>query len=145
MVVLALAACGDSSPPTIDAAIDAPIDVYYDPLPARLVIDKDTALFGMQSVGTSSAVIVATITNIGEQRSGLVEILLHGNDPFDFMVSPNACGGLVGGATCTISTRFVPRSEGTKRASVRIYISSPAGEPVGMLGVTLVGTGIAAD
>jgi hypothetical protein len=74
----------------------------------------------VQLVGTTSAAMSATLTNVGSTAFTLTSINITGEDAGDFSQT-NTCGASVGaGSSCTISVTFMPTNGGTRTASVSI-------------------------
>lgn len=95
--------------------------------------------FGNQLVKTTSAAKSVTVKNTGTTAITMNAISL--TDTTNYTISTNTCPAsgttLAGGASCTISLTFNPKSTGTKRSSVVINDSDPSTPQV----VGLTGTG----
>jgi HYDIN/CFA65/VesB family protein/centrosomal CEP192-like protein/beta-propeller repeat-containing protein len=114
--------------------------------PAPLVVISPTALgFAAQSVGTTSALQSATLTNQGSAALNISGIAVTGVDAGSFGIiqaGSNPCpasGVLAAGANCTVSINFSPTSAGTKNGSL-ILSDNASGSPQM---VSLMGTGVA--
>ena len=95
--------------------------------------------FGSQTVGTSSAAQVVTVTNTGTSTLSLMGIKVTGGDRLDF-TQTNTCGStLASNASCTISVVFTPTKTGTRTSTVSVT-DNAAGSPQS---VALSGTGTA--
>ena len=84
--------------------------------------------FGNQLVKTTSASKTVTVTNTGTATITMGAITL--TDTTDYTLATNTCPAsgktLAGGASCTISVTFGPKSTGSKRGSVVINDSDPS-------------------
>jgi len=114
--------------------------------PAPIIVISPTALgFAAQSVGTTSGLQSATITNQGSAALNISSIAVTGVDAVSFGIvqaGSNPCPGsgvLAAGANCTVSINFSPTSSGAKNASLNL--SDNASESPQM--VSLMGTGVA--
>ena len=84
--------------------------------------------FGNQLVKTTSAAKSVTVTNTGTSTITMGAITL--TDTTDYTLATNTCPAsgktLAGGASCTLSVTFGPKSTGAKRGSVVINDSDPS-------------------
>ena len=84
--------------------------------------------FGNQQVSTTSAAKSVTVTNAGTSAITMGTITL--TNATDYNISANTCPAsgskLAGGASCTISVTFGPKSTGSKRGSVVINDNDPS-------------------
>ncbi|HEY3972614.1 MAG TPA: choice-of-anchor D domain-containing protein [Candidatus Sulfotelmatobacter sp.] len=84
--------------------------------------------FGNQLVKTTSAAKSVTVKNTGTATITMGAITL--TDTTDYTISANTCPAsgktLAGGASCSISVTFGPKSTGAKRGSVVINDSDPS-------------------
>ena len=84
--------------------------------------------FGNQLVKTTSAAKTVTVNNTGTTAITMGAITL--TDTTDYTITTNTCPAsgstLAGGASCTISVNFAPKSTGAKRGSVVINDSDPS-------------------
>lgn len=84
--------------------------------------------FGNQLVKTTSTAKTVTVTNTGTAAITMGAITL--TDTTDYTIKTNTCpasgANLAGGASCTISLTFNPKSTGSKRGSVVINDSDPS-------------------
>jgi len=93
--------------------------------------------FGKQPVGTTSAPMHVTLTNVASTPLNFTGISVGGSDPDDFQQT-NSCGtSIAGGASCTITVTFKPTATGTRHAAVSIS-DDGGGSPQK---VALTGTG----
>ena len=96
--------------------------------------------FGNQTVNTTSAAKVVTLSNTGTATMTISAYTFTGTNASDF-AQTHTCGTtLATGANCTISVTFRPAATGSRSASLSIS-DNAAGSPQV---VTLTGTGIAA-
>jgi hypothetical protein len=84
--------------------------------------------FGNQLVKTTSTAKSVTVKNTGTAAITMGAITL--TDTTDYIITTNTCPAtgktLAGGASCTISLTFGPKSTGSKRGSVVINDSDPS-------------------
>ena len=96
--------------------------------------------FGNQLVQTTSAAKTVTVTNTGTAAITMGTITL--TDTTDYTLATNTCPAsgktLAGGASCTISVTFGPKSTGSKRGSVVINDSDPSTPQ--LIGLSGIGT-----
>jgi phospholipase C len=89
--------------------------------------------FGTKTVGVSSALKAATLTNLGTTALSISSVAVSG----DYTQSGTCKNNLAAGASCTINARFTPSAPGTRYGSVTIADSDPASPQV----LNLTGTG----
>jgi hypothetical protein len=83
--------------------------------------------FPVQVMGTSSAAMNVTLTNVGSTALTLTGFNITGTDAEDFSQT-NTCGGNVGaGLSCTISVVFKPTERGPRTASVSVMDNGGGG------------------
>ena len=76
--------------------------------------------FAPQQVGTTSAPLTVTLTNVGKTALAIAGVHVGGANPGDF-AQTNTCGSSVGaGASCTFSVTFAPKTTGVRKASISI-------------------------
>jgi Beta-propeller repeat/Abnormal spindle-like microcephaly-assoc'd, ASPM-SPD-2-Hydin len=93
--------------------------------------------FGKQPLGTTSAPMRVTLTNVVSTPLNFTGISVGGTDPDDFQQT-NSCGtSIAGGARCTVTVTFKPTATGTRHAAVSIS-DDGGGSPQK---VALTGTG----
>jgi hypothetical protein len=87
-------------------------------------------------MGTASPV---TITNTGDQPTGTLSVARAGGNAADFSIVTDGCAGqiLAGGATCSISLRFDPKTTGNLQATLDVSAT-----PGGAVSVALQGIGL---
>jgi hypothetical protein len=90
----------------------------------NLGLSSSSLNFGSQTVGTTSAPQLVTLTNTGNSALLLRSITLTGSNPGDFAQSNN-CTNLPARSTCTVSVTFTPSTAGTRTASVSITDNAP--------------------
>jgi len=83
--------------------------------------------FGNRTVGTTSAPRQVTVTNSGSAALSISSVVLAGNNPDDYVITSNGCGGqtLAPGATCTVAAAFRPKAAGSRTASLRFTDNAP--------------------
>lgn len=81
-----------------------------------------TALkFGTVTVGTTSAVQVVTVTNVGATVVTFTSFGLAGTNPGDYLITANTCGATIaGGANCAVSVVFKPTVTGSRKATLQV-------------------------
>jgi hypothetical protein len=93
-----------------------------------------TLSFGNVSVNTNATQVV-TVTNIGVNPALVTAPTLTGTNANQFAVAANTCpASLSVGASCTISVRFAPTSDGSKLASLSVNTSNVGSATVGLSG-----------
>ncbi|GJI91411.1 choice-of-anchor D domain-containing protein [Duganella hordei] len=103
------------------------------PAPA-LTATPSAIAFGAQTVGTAATSQTVTLVNTGNVAVGISKIALTGATSLS--LGANDCGfGLVIGASCTISVRFAPTTEGAASGALTVTSTAPA------LQVNISGTG----
>jgi hypothetical protein len=100
--------------------------------------------FGNQSIDTTSAAQMVTLTNSGNAALSITSTGFTGADPQDFGVSTTCGSSVAANTNCTISVTFEPTVAGTRTATLTITDNSNnvAGSTQT---VSLTGTGIAAS
>jgi len=107
---------------------------------ATVSLSPGTLTFSNQSLGTTSAAQVVTLSNTGNASLSITSISTTGTNHGDFSET-NTCGSSVAASgNCTISVTFTPTATGTRTAAVSIS-DNAAGSPQT---ITLTGTGTAA-
>lgn len=82
--------------------------------------------FPIQTVGTTSAPLTATLTNSNGVFLTISSIALSGTNASDFAISSNSCGtSLTIGASCSVSLTFTPSTSGPFSAALTITDSAP--------------------
>jgi hypothetical protein len=84
--------------------------------------------FGPVVDGQQSTDDLFTITNTGQQTSGVPSLQLTGTDTTQFTINSNTCtAALIGGASCTFKIRFTPTSGMTNLKTALIGASAVPG------------------
>jgi hypothetical protein len=106
---------------------------------AAATLLPDAFDFGAQAAGTKSDAGIFAVHNDGAAALELGAVALVGQDPDQFAIAGDDCGGetLAPEAECLVRVRFAPDSEGAKAARLRV------GTPGGALSATLSGLGVA--
>jgi hypothetical protein len=71
-------------------------------------------------VGTTSAAIPVSVTNVGTVPLTVSGISLTGTNPGDFFQTNNCPATMAAGATCTVNLTFTPATTGNRSASLSI-------------------------
>jgi hypothetical protein len=104
---------------------------------ALLALSPTSWDFGSVAPG-SSASNTFTLTNTGQQTSGLATFSLSGSNASEFSTTNNTCTtGLAQGQSCTVDVRFNPTAGGSKNASL-----DATATPGGAATASLTGTGL---
>ncbi len=93
--------------------------------------------FGNQTVGTTSARKIITLTNKGTATLSISGIAITGTDPNDFAQVNNCPTSVAAGASCSIAVTFTPTTTGARSADVSVT-DNGGGSPQQ---VPLTGTG----
>ena len=102
-----------------------------------VTISPTTLTYTSQTVGTTSAAKVVTLTNSGTSALTGVGISLTGTNAADFARTTTCGTTLAAGTNCTISATFKPTARGTRMATLTVADSDPASPQQ----VSLTGTG----
>jgi hypothetical protein len=82
--------------------------------------------FGRQRVGTTSAVHVVYVVNVGGAPLTVTTVAITGLDPGDFAESDRCTDANIGMmGECSISVRFTPLTTGTRSATLVIVDNAP--------------------
>ncbi|MGC2173676.1 MAG: choice-of-anchor D domain-containing protein [Candidatus Sulfotelmatobacter sp.] len=96
--------------------------------------------FGNQTVGTSSAAQVVTVTNTGSATLNFTSTAILGADRLDWAPLSNKCGAhLLAGDSCNISATFTPQATGARSGTIQMVDNAANSPQV----VTVSGTGTA--
>ena len=93
--------------------------------------------FGNQTVGTTSARKIITLTNKGTGSLSISGITVSGTNPNDFAQLNNCPASVTAGASCSIAVTFTPTATGARSANVSVS-DNGGGSPQQ---VPLTGTG----
>jgi hypothetical protein len=81
--------------------------------------------FGVQTVGTTTSPVAATITNSGGSAITITNVA--SDNAAEFPITGNSCvGTLNAGASCQITVTFRPASTGTRSANISVFVSGSA-------------------
>jgi hypothetical protein len=94
--------------------------------------------FGEVAIGTTSAALTATLSNLGAVPYAIDGITLTGTNARYYSRTSNCPASLAAGASCSIRVSFSPLVTGSKSAKLTIVTSATSAP----LGVSLSGTGI---
>jgi hypothetical protein len=107
--------------------------------PATATPNEDAITFAAtQPLETLSPSQTLTITNEGGNPLVISSETFAGSNPKDFLIGSSSClGAVVFEASCQLTVRFAPQSEGPQTATLQIASNAGAGTTV----VSLTGTG----
>jgi hypothetical protein len=111
--------------------------IFYGTCPASspvLQAAPAPVAFGSTTVGSTSASIAVTITNVGTANATAVS--LNNTNATEFIVSGSTCTGTVtaSGGTCSFSVAFKPSASGSRSGSIVVNRSGGPGVTVGVSG-----------
>ncbi len=108
--------------------------------PATLSVTPNAHDFGQAVTGTTSSAVTFTVTNTGDQGTGVLSAALGGTSPNQFAIvaGSDTCtnASLLAGAACTVEVEFAPTGTGSISATLTV-----SGSPGGSAVATLSGTG----
>jgi hypothetical protein len=82
--------------------------------------------FGSLILGNTSSTAAFTVTNNGTAVANFTGVTVTGLNPGDFSITANSCtGALAIGASCSVSSIFVPTTTGTRMANVEFADDAP--------------------
>ena len=125
---------------TVGADATGTPEVTVVPLVATVSYSPEAGLSfsGTQPIETISSPETVTIHNTGTGPLQISGLTFSGSDPQDFLVTYNACMGLIApGGDCTLGVSFAPQAQGASSASLQITSNDPSSPAV----VSLSGTG----
>ena len=93
--------------------------------------------FGNQTVGTTSARKIVTLTNLGSVALNISGITVTGTNLSDFAEVNNCGASIAAGASCSIAVTFTPSATGARSAAVTVTDDGGGGSQQ----VQLTGTG----
>jgi sugar lactone lactonase YvrE len=102
------------------------------------VLTPATINFGSLTVGSTSSVQVATLSNTGGVPQGISSFGLFGANTSSFSQTNNCGVSLAAGASCTISIACTPSASGALSASLGVNFPSP--EPQESVALSCTGT-----
>ena len=99
--------------------------------PANLSVAPPHTDFGFAADGVTTAPQTLTASNLGEETSGVVMVILGGDDATQFAIDVDGCAGiaLAGGATCDVSVVFHPTGGAGARNATLDVSAIPGGTP----------------
>ncbi|HEY0703402.1 MAG TPA: choice-of-anchor D domain-containing protein [Candidatus Acidoferrales bacterium] len=104
----------------------------------KVTLSATGLTFASQTVGTTSAAKVVTLTNSGTAALTFTSIAVGGTNSTSFAQTNNCTGGVAASGTCTINVTFSPKSSGSLAATVTLT------DNAGTQTISLAGTGAAA-
>ncbi len=96
-----------------------------------------TLNFGNDTVGTSTASQLITLSNVGASSAKVTAITMQGTNPTDFSQT-NTCGSVASGASCNINVVFKAGAAGSRSATLNVTLATA----LSPIPATLTGTGI---
>ncbi|MCC6997925.1 MAG: choice-of-anchor D domain-containing protein [Deltaproteobacteria bacterium] len=132
--------------PYRDGSIEGDADVPDGDMPdgevltqAMIAMTPTMQNFGSVVIGAQSSEVRFDVSNAGGMAAGTLTVALAGTDAAHFTISSDTCVGipLGGAATCAVTLRFVPTTEGAKTAMLTVN-----GSPGGGISASLSGTGL---
>jgi len=86
-----------------------------------LSFSTTSVTFSNRKVGTTSAGMPVTLTNVGATPVSLMGVTINGADPADFAEKSTTCGiSLAAGASCSYNITFTPALTGQRNATLSI-------------------------
>jgi hypothetical protein len=105
-------------------AANSPSTVSVSGTGRALTVNRSAVNFGSVAVGAKSTLAKITVTNVGTTDVTLESLPISGSDASQFQAPGNfnACIGqtLKAGEKCVVRVRFVPKSAGTKSATLTV-------------------------
>jgi hypothetical protein len=120
-----------------DNAQGSPQTVGLSGIGTAIVFSPEGVNFGDQKVGTKSAAVPITMTNIGQVAASIKAIKITGADPKDFKETNNCGKSISANSSCTIKVTFKPTATGARSGLLSVSIGG-GGDPAS---VPLDGTG----
>jgi hypothetical protein len=102
-----------------------------------VTVSQPAVAFYNHPVGTTSAPVKRTLTNIGTTSVAISRIYIAGANSGDFAETNNCGAVLAAGANCKISITFTPAAVGARRGAL-VVSDSDAASPQA---IALMGTG----
>jgi hypothetical protein len=116
----------------------ATAEIEGEAISAAYLYTTSPAPFSNVLLGSSSADQTITVTNEGQQTSGVVSAVLGGTDASDFTIDANTCTtALYDGQSCSVKFHFNPSAVGSRSATLTV-----SGTPGGSQTLDLQGTGV---
>jgi Abnormal spindle-like microcephaly-assoc'd, ASPM-SPD-2-Hydin len=84
-----------------------------------VVMNPPSLSFGNQTVGTTSAAKVITVTNNEKVTLNFTSVTITGKNSGDF-AEINTCGSVAAGGKCTVSVTFTPSAKGNRAATLTL-------------------------
>ncbi len=108
-----------------DDATGSPQKVQLSGTGTTVVISPIAINFGNQKVGTKSAQIPVTLSNLGTSSLSITQIAIKGTDPNDFTQTNNCGSSVPPQSKCTIKVTFTPKAKGSRSANLSITDNDP--------------------
>ena len=123
-----------------DNAVGSPQQVTVSGIGTTAKLSPVSLSFLTQAIGTTSAAMNVTLTNVGTTSFTITSIAVSGNNPGDFAQTHTCGSSQAAGASCIISVAFKPTASGARSAALSVT-DNAAGSPQH---VALGGTGTTA-
>ena len=124
-----------------DNAVGSPQQVTVSGIGTTAKLSPVSLSFLTQAIGTTSAAMNVTLTNVGTTSFTITSIAVSGNNPGDFAQTHTCGSSQAAGASCIISVTFKPTASGARSAALSVT-DNAAGSPQH---VALGGTGTTAN
>jgi N,N-dimethylformamidase beta subunit-like, C-terminal/Abnormal spindle-like microcephaly-assoc'd, ASPM-SPD-2-Hydin/Cep192 domain 4 len=111
-----------------DNAADSPQTAILTGLGTAAGLSPASLNFPSQAVGTPSAPMTVTLTNLGAATINLWQIIISGSNAADFAMTTTCGPTLAAGNICTVSVIFTPAAAGTRTASL-LFSDDTGGSP----------------
>jgi len=113
----------------IDDACGSPHVLALTGSGTEITMSPSPVNFGTQTVGTTSAAMMVTLTNHGTTAVTVKAATITGTDKGDFKIQSNGCTSIAAsGGTCTISVTFTPAKSGSRTGTLSVT-DSDKGSP----------------
>ena len=90
----------------------------------NLLLNPTAVQFARQDIGTTSAVQILDVVNLGVTPVTVIDVTISGGDQGDFAERDSCAGAAIGvDDGCAISIRFTPLTRGFRRAVLVITIT----------------------
>ncbi|MGC2357027.1 MAG: choice-of-anchor D domain-containing protein, partial [Candidatus Acidiferrum sp.] len=105
----------------IDDACGSPHVLALSGSGTEITMSPSPVNFGTQTVGTTSAAMMVTLTNHGTTAVTVKAATITGTDKGDFKIQSNGCTSIAAsGGTCTISVTFTPAKSGSRTGTLSV-------------------------
>jgi hypothetical protein len=111
-----------------DNAVGSPQQVTVSGIGTTAKLSPVSLSFLTQAIGTTSAAMNVTLTNVGTTSFTITSIAVSGNNPGDFAQTHTCGSSLAAGSSCIISVTFKPTASGARSAALSVT-DNAAGSP----------------